>query len=204
MTEIVGAELSFEKGSAFLWELAGLKIGFKQVKRVDEALGAEIAEDERICTETDPVASLPLTMYLGLDGTGIPMRPEELVDWPGKQSDGSSRNREVKLCVVWSAETTDDRGFSIRDEGSATYSDAIESVAEATERSPGSRKGTRNLKMEGSTRSFPPSGSTLPGSGKRENASVIWKRTGPECATPSSGPWVSVSRQEWSKPDARL
>ena len=129
MVGIVGAELSFEKGGAFLKDLAGLSVSPKQVERIAEALGEEIAGDERTFMEPDPAGSLPSVLYLGLDGTGIPMRPEELVDRPGKQPDGSSRTREVKLCVLWSAETTDEEGIPVRDEGSATYSAAIESAA---------------------------------------------------------------------------
>ena len=129
MTGIVGAELSFEKGSEFLWELAGLDVSPKQVERVAEALGAEIACNERTCLEPDPVTSLPSTLYLGPDGTGIPMRREEVSGRSGKQEDGSAKTREVKLCVVWSAETTDDQGIPVRDEGSASYTAAIESAA---------------------------------------------------------------------------
>ena len=129
MTGIVGAELSFEKGSEFLRELAGLEMSSKQVERVAEALGAEIALDERTVFDPEPGGKRPSTLYLGLDGTGVPMRPAELADRPGKQSDGSSKTREVKLCVVWSAETTDNQGIPVRDEGSATYSAAIESAA---------------------------------------------------------------------------
>ncbi len=129
MVGIVGAELSFEKGGAFLKDLAGLSVSPKQVERVAEALGAEMAEDERSCLDSDPVVSLPSTLYLGLDGTGIPMRPEEVAERPGKQPGGSSKTREVKLCVIWSAETADDQGIPVRDEGSATYSAAIESAA---------------------------------------------------------------------------
>jgi hypothetical protein len=33
-------------------------------------------------------------MYAGVDGTGIPMRPDELAGRSGKQSDGSSKTRE--------------------------------------------------------------------------------------------------------------
>lgn len=129
MTGIVGAELSFEKGSEFLSELAGLTVSSKQVERVAEALGAEISEDEQTCLEPDPGSALPSTLYLGLDGTGIPMRPEELADRPGKQADGSSKTREVKLCTLWSAEKSDSKGIPVRDEGSVTYSAAIESAA---------------------------------------------------------------------------
>ncbi len=129
MTGIVGAELSFEKGAEFLRELADLPVSPKQVERVAEALGAEIAGDERTCLDPDPVVPLPATLYLGPDGTGIPMRAEELSGRSGKQEDGSAKTREVKLCVVWSAETTDDQGIPVRDNGSATYTAAIESAA---------------------------------------------------------------------------
>ena len=129
MTGIVGAELSFEKGAEFFRELADLHVSPKQVERVAEVLGAEISKDERTCLDPDPVVALPSTLYLGPDGTGIPMRRDELTDRPGKQSDGSSKTREVKLCTVWSAEMTDDQGIPVRDEGSATYTAAIESAA---------------------------------------------------------------------------
>jgi hypothetical protein len=57
------------------------------------------------------------------------MRKSELVDRPGKQADGSAKTREVKLCTVWSAEGRDKEGVPVRDEGSVTYSAAIESAA---------------------------------------------------------------------------
>ena len=69
------------------------------------------------------------TMYLGMDGTGVPMRASELAGRAGKQPDGSAKTREVKLCTVWTAEAGDDDGNPVRDPGSVTYSAAIESAA---------------------------------------------------------------------------
>jgi hypothetical protein len=57
------------------------------------------------------------------------MRTSELVDRSGKQEDGSAKTREVKLATVWSAEGRDEEGMPVRDEGSVTYSAAIESAA---------------------------------------------------------------------------
>jgi hypothetical protein len=57
------------------------------------------------------------------------MRSAELLDRKGKQPDGSSKTREVKLVTVWSAENRDEQGFAVRDPGSVTYSAAIESAA---------------------------------------------------------------------------
>jgi hypothetical protein len=58
------------------------------------------------------------------------MRKEELIDRAGKQLDGTAKTREVKLCTVWSAEGRDEGGLPVRDEGSVSYSAAIESAAQ--------------------------------------------------------------------------
>jgi Uncharacterised protein family (UPF0236) len=129
MVGTVGALVSFQEGSDLLTELAGVAVDAKQVERSAEALGKEIAADERRYTE--PLDSLPLprTLYLGMDGTGIPLRAEELVGRSGKQADGSAKTGEVKLCTIWSAESLDSEGTPIRDEGSVSYSAALESAS---------------------------------------------------------------------------
>ena len=129
MVGAVGAVVSFEEGSQLLGELAGLEIDVKQVERTAEALGAEIATDERRQTEPISTEPLPETLYLGLDGTGVPMRASELTGHVGKQEDGKAKTREVKLCTVWSAESRDPEGKPVRDHGSVSYSAAIESAA---------------------------------------------------------------------------
>jgi hypothetical protein len=67
-------------------------------------------------------------MYLGMDGTGVPMRTQEVIGRAGKQADGSSKTREAKLVTVWTAESRDEEGKPMRDPGSVTYSAAIESA----------------------------------------------------------------------------
>ena len=127
----VGAMVSFEEGHELLHELAGVEVPTKHVERAAEALGREIAEDERLVVE--PLGEgepIPPTLYLGMDGTGVPMRASELEGRDGKQPDGSSKTREVKLVTVWSAEGRDEEGTPVRDEGSVTYSAAIESAAQ--------------------------------------------------------------------------
>jgi hypothetical protein len=129
MIAIVGAMVSFEEGAELLRELSGVPVDTKQVERTAESLGAEVAADEK--QDLEPIASptLPPTLYLGLDGTGVPMRASELEGRPGKQDDGSSKTREVKICTVWSAESRDADDRPVRDEGSVTYTAAIESAA---------------------------------------------------------------------------
>ena len=132
VTRMVGtaaALVSFAEGSELLGALAGLPVNAKQVERTAEALGREIAADERQQVVPAAAAEIPPTLYLGLDGTGVPMRKEELAGRPGKQADGAAKTREVKLCTVWSAEGRDDEGVPVRDAGSVSYSAAIESAA---------------------------------------------------------------------------
>jgi hypothetical protein len=126
----VGAMVSFEEGHELLSELAGVGVPTKQVERAAEALGREVAEDERSRVEAPEAnETLAPTLYLGMDGTGVPVRKTELEGRSGKQADGTSKTREVKLVTVWSAEGRDKKGTPVRDQGSISYSAAIESAA---------------------------------------------------------------------------
>lgn len=132
VTRMVGtaaALVSFAESSELLGTLAGLPVPAKQVERTAETLGIAMAADERQQVVAAAAAEIAPTMYLGLDGTGVPMRKAEVEGRPGKQADGSSKTREVKLCTVWSAEGRDEDGVPVRDPGSVSYSAAIESAA---------------------------------------------------------------------------
>jgi hypothetical protein len=119
--------LSFQESSSMIKQLAGLHIGSKQVERAAEALGEEIRQAES--TEIEEEAPCSNTMYLGMDGTGCPVRKEETEGRKGKQPDGSAKTREVKLAVVFSADSRDKNGKPSRDTGSVSYNAAIESAA---------------------------------------------------------------------------
>lgn len=130
MIGVVGAMVSFEESHILLSDLAGVVVSSKTVERVAESLGSEIAENERqSCESLRPLDDATTTLYLGMDGTGVPIRSNELIGRKGKQDDGSSKTREVKLVTIWSAEGRDKDGTPQRDEGSVTYSAAIESAA---------------------------------------------------------------------------
>jgi hypothetical protein len=78
------------------------------------------------------------------------VRQSELVGRKGKQPDGSSKTREVKLCTVWSAEGRDREGRPTRDNGSVTYSAAIESAASSeTDDAPFARRVLREATRRG-------------------------------------------------------
>jgi hypothetical protein len=127
MTGSAAALVSFEESSGLLKELAGVEVSVSQVQRAAEALGAEIAIDERRCVE--PAGASAPTLYLGMDGTGVPMRVSEVAGRAGKQPDGSAKTREAKVVTMWTAEARDEEGKPVRDAGSVTYSAAIESAA---------------------------------------------------------------------------
>lgn len=130
VTRMVGftsSLVSFGETDQIIQKLAGISVGIKHVERAAKALGEEISVYER--ENVEPAPPCAKTMYLGMDGTGIPMRKSELEGRPGKQTDGSSKTREVKLVTVWSAEGRDKEGVPQRDKGSVSYSAAIESAA---------------------------------------------------------------------------
>ena len=127
MTASTAALVSLEESSGLRHELAGVEVSAKQVERVAEGLGAEIAVDER--KQVEKMSPVAPTLYLGMDGTGVPMRAPEVAGRAGKQADGSAKTREAKVVTVWTAESRDKEGKPTRDPGSITYSAAIESAA---------------------------------------------------------------------------
>ena len=127
MVGLAAAETSFGRAAAMLLELAGLRIGAKQVERHAEALGRDVARDEMEVVRAAPPAAP--TLHVGLDGTGLPVRKGEAEGRAGKQADGSAKTREAKLATIWSAEQLDADGAPRRDPGSASFNAAIESIA---------------------------------------------------------------------------
>ncbi len=97
------------------------------MERAAEALGAEIAVEEQL--QVERMGEVAPTMYLGMDGTGVPLHTQKVADRAGKQADGSAKTREAKLVTIWTAGSRDAEGKPVRDPGSITYSAAIETAA---------------------------------------------------------------------------
>ena len=154
MTGSTAALGSFAESSDLLAELAGVRVEAKQVERCAEALGQQVAAAERagVFPSQDPPAP---TMYLGLDGTGLPMRSSETAQLCGKQADGSAKTREAKLVVVWTAESRHPKtGRPMRDPGSVSYSAAIESAA-SRDTDPAPSVFAQRVRREAERRGFP-------------------------------------------------
>ncbi len=153
MTGSAAAATSFATASDLLHRLAAVRVNAKRVERVAEALGRELATAEPAAVFAAQPPPAP-TMYLGVDGTGVPMRPSEVQGRPGKQSDGSASTREAKLVVIWTAEEFDQDGLPVCDEGSITYPAAIDSAASRdTAATPAAF--TQRLRREAERRGFP-------------------------------------------------
>ena len=154
MTGLAAARASFAETGALFHDLAGVNVDAKQAERTAEALGREIATAERDRVEPEP-GRAP-TMYLGMDGTGVPVRKAELAGRAGKQDDGSARTREVKLVAVWAA-AADAHGRELpeREPGSVSYSAAVETAATRdtdVELSPFARRVEREARRRGFNR----------------------------------------------------
>lgn len=81
-----------------------------------------------------PSAGTIPILYASCDGTGTPMHASELAGRKGKQADGSSKTREVKLGAVFTQHRTDEKGRAVRDHESTTYVGSYESASDFSPR----------------------------------------------------------------------
>ncbi len=126
---LFGAETDFLRASDLLFCAARIRLPEKQVERLAKSLGEQIAQDEREHVELEPHRLPQGPLYIGMDGTGVPIQSRETAGRRGKQKDGSSKTREAKMIDIWEAHTQNERGIPIRDPGSVSYSAAIESAS---------------------------------------------------------------------------
>jgi hypothetical protein len=59
--------------------------------------------------------------YVSSDGTGVPMRREEVEGRAGRQPDGSAKTREAKLGCIFTQTVIDEDGQPLRDPDSTSY-----------------------------------------------------------------------------------
>ena len=136
----VGAEVCFDKGRDFLFDLAGVRVTDKDVERVSESLGADISirEDEKtelaMQGQGEDCAESVDKLYITADGTGVPVLRRETEGRRGKGEDGIARSREAKLGAVFTQSTVDDKGNPVREADSTTYVGKIENVESFGER----------------------------------------------------------------------
>lgn len=118
---------SFDEAEQTLKLFAGLDIPSSQIRRLTGTLAPRIRE--WTTQRSAPKAMDPIpTFYIAYDGTGVPMRKEEVKGRRGKQPDGSAKTREVKLGCVFTQHIKDDQGNPIRDLFSTSYVATLKDV----------------------------------------------------------------------------
>lgn len=137
MQALVGQEVPFDHGRQQMQLLANLEVTTKSVERTAEAIGANIAKDEREQMQRAVQLDLPIVvgepipiLYVQMDGTGIPAVKKETVGRKGKTAGQPSHTREVKLGCVFTQTGWDEEGYAVRDPHSTTYTGAIETAEE--------------------------------------------------------------------------
>ena len=130
-----GSQTQFEQAAEDLLCYAGLKVHAREIERVAEDVGRQVeqwlcAQQEQILQTVNTAPSTTASkskFYISFDGTGVPVRQDELVGRRGKQADGSARTREAKLGCVFTQIGLDKEGYPQRDPDSTSYVGAIES-----------------------------------------------------------------------------
>jgi len=127
-----GAFLAFEVAEKHIRELTGISVDAKTVERITKSLGAEVCtynnteENKRM---PDTGALDKETLYLCMDGTGIPMNREALAGRKGKRTE-EARTREVKLGCIFTQIGQTAEGYPLRQTASTTYFGGIETAEE--------------------------------------------------------------------------
>lgn len=130
-----GSQTQFEQAAQDLRCYAGLELEPREIERVAEEVGRQVeawlSDQQQQMLQTGPATSPALEpgakFYVSFDGTGVPVRKNELLGRRGKQTDGSARTREAKLGCVFTQVGLDKEGYPQRDADSTTYVGAIES-----------------------------------------------------------------------------
>lgn len=135
MMSRAGSNATFKEAKEDLKVYAGIDVSAKDIERVSEGTGEDM---EAWRKRQDPMVrdngtgadkGIPL-LYVSYDGTGVPMVPWETEGRRGRQPDGGSKTREVKLGCVFTQTATDERGLPVRDPGSTSFVGAIETAEE--------------------------------------------------------------------------
>ena len=122
-------ETSFDKAQRHLEQTGGITMDARQIQRLVQRVGPVLQEWPKRKAQPPGTASPPTPiLYVSADGTGIPMRKEELEGRKGKQPDGKSKTRQVYLGCVFTQHKTDEKGRPMRDWESTTYVASMQSV----------------------------------------------------------------------------
>jgi hypothetical protein len=121
-------ETSYQKAEQHLAETGGIHVSARQIQRVVQRVGAAAQQwQER---QAQPGGRAVPILYVSADGTGVPMRQEELAGRAGKQPDGSAKTRMAYLGCAFTQHKTDEKGRPVRDYESTTYVSSFAPIEE--------------------------------------------------------------------------
>jgi hypothetical protein len=124
-------ESSYQKAELHLKETGGIEVSARQIQRTVQEIGAAAQIwQKREALKPEPDSKAVPVLYASGDGTGVPMRKEELEGRAGKQPDGSSKTRMAYLGCVFTQTKTDEKGHPVRDHDSTTYVSTFQSSDE--------------------------------------------------------------------------
>lgn len=135
MMAMTGAEVCFDRARDLILELGGIRVTDKDVERVSEAIGEDVARWEQRQIEAafkkdeetkSDIPKTPPLLYITTDATGVPVVRRETEGRRGKGVDGVARHRDAKLGAVFTQTATDAEGNPVRDPQSTTYVGGIE------------------------------------------------------------------------------
>lgn len=122
-------ESSYQKAEMHLRETGGIAFSARQIQRLAQEVGqgAQDWQGREALTPLPGAQPMP-KLYISADGTGVPMRAEELAGRAGKQPDGGAKTRMSYLGCVFTQHKEDEKGSPIRDHDSTTYVSSFESI----------------------------------------------------------------------------
>lgn len=124
-------ETSYQKAENHLQETGGIQVSARQIQRLVQPVGAAAQTwQARAAQQPEPGTKAAPILYLSGDGSGVPMRTEELEGRVGKQPDGSAKTRLAYLGCVFTQHQRDEQGHPVRDHDSTTYVSTLGSIEE--------------------------------------------------------------------------
>ena len=104
-------EISYQKAESHLAETGGISVCARQIQRVVQRVGKDAqAWQEREVQPRECEVCKAAVLYGSADGSGAPMRREEVEGRPGKQADGKAKTRQVYLGCVFTQDEVDEDG----------------------------------------------------------------------------------------------
>lgn len=115
-------EASYQKAENHLAETGGIPMEARQIQRLLHRVGEAAQQwQQRDYRPEQTEACDAAVMYVSGDGTGVPMRAEQLRGRQGHQADGSAKTRQAYLGCVFTQHQVDEKGSPVRDHESTTY-----------------------------------------------------------------------------------